>query len=36
MGGTIKAESPAVRKRGTRITLRFPAAPAETANMENA
>ncbi|MBL0372305.1 sensor histidine kinase KdpD [Rhizobium sp. KVB221] len=24
MGGTIKAESPAVRKRGTRFTLRFP------------
>ena len=27
MGGTIKAESPAVQRRGTRITLRFPAAP---------
>ena len=26
MGGTIKAESPAVRKRGTRMTLRFPVA----------
>ena len=24
MGGTIKVESPAVRKRGTRMTLRFP------------
>ena len=36
MGGTIKAESPAVRKRGTRIILRFPvtatddAAPGDT------
>jgi two-component system sensor histidine kinase KdpD len=28
MGGTITAESPAVRRRGTRITLRFPAAAA--------
>ncbi len=25
MGGTIRAESPAVKRRGTRITLRFPA-----------
>jgi two-component system sensor histidine kinase KdpD len=25
MGGTIKAESPAVKKRGTRFVLRFPA-----------
>ncbi len=24
MGGTIKAESPAVRKRGTRMVIRFP------------
>lgn len=24
MGGTIKAESPALKKRGTRITMRFP------------
>ena len=29
MGGTIGAESPAVRKRGTRITLRFPIPAAE-------
>lgn len=29
MGGTIKAESPAVKRRGTRITLRFPIAAAE-------
>jgi two-component system sensor histidine kinase KdpD len=28
MGGTIKAESPAVRKRGTRIVIRLPAADA--------
>lgn len=28
MGGTISAESPAVKRRGTRITLRFPAAEA--------
>jgi two-component system sensor histidine kinase KdpD len=27
MGGTIAAESPAVKRRGTRITLRFPVAP---------
>lgn len=26
MGGTIRAESPAVRKRGTRLVMRFPAA----------
>jgi two-component system sensor histidine kinase KdpD len=25
MGGTIHAESPAVKKRGTRIVMRFPA-----------
>jgi len=35
MGGTIKAESPAVRKRGTRITLRFPVAPADNAAAED-
>lgn len=29
MGGTITAQSPAMRKRGTRLTLRFPAAPAD-------
>ncbi len=29
MGGTIKAESPAVKRRGTRITLRFPVAAAD-------
>ena len=29
MGGTIKAMSPAVRKRGTRFTLRLPLAPKE-------
>lgn len=31
MGGTIKAESPAVRRRGTRLVVRLPAAelPAE-------
>jgi len=27
MGGTIEAQSPAARRRGTRILLRFPAAP---------
>ena len=27
MGGTIKAESPAYKRRGARVTLRFPAAP---------
>jgi two-component system sensor histidine kinase KdpD len=26
MGGTIKAESPAARRRGTRIVVRLPAA----------
>ncbi len=26
MGGTIEAQSPAARRRGTRILLRFPAA----------
>lgn len=30
MGGSIKAESPAVRKRGTRLILRFPAAKPDT------
>lgn len=29
MGGTIEAQSPAVRRRGTRILLRFPAARAK-------
>ena len=29
MGGTVGAESPAVKRRGTRISLRFPIAPAE-------
>ena len=29
MGGTVSAESPAVKRRGTRISLRFPIAPAE-------
>jgi two-component system sensor histidine kinase KdpD len=29
MGGAIVAESPAVKRRGTRITLRFPAAAAD-------
>jgi two-component system sensor histidine kinase KdpD len=29
MGGTIKAISPATRKRGTRISVRLPLAPAE-------
>ena len=27
MGGTIRAESPAVRRRGTRFTMRFPVEP---------
>jgi two-component system sensor histidine kinase KdpD len=31
MGGSIKAESPAVRKRGTRIVIRLPAADAAVA-----
>ena len=32
MGGTIKAESPAQKRKGTRMILRFPveAVPAET------
>ncbi|WP_332700855.1 sensor histidine kinase KdpD [Devosia sp.] len=30
MGGTIKAESPAVRKRGTRFVIRLPLAGADT------
>jgi two-component system sensor histidine kinase KdpD len=30
MGGTIEAQSPAARRRGTRILLRFPAAPMKT------
>ena len=29
MGGTISAQSPAVRRRGTRIVMRFPAAEAQ-------
>jgi two-component system sensor histidine kinase KdpD len=29
MGGTIEAQSPAARRRGTRILLRFPAARIE-------
>ena len=32
MGGTIRAESPAVRKRGTRVTLRFPV-PADAGTL---
>jgi two-component system sensor histidine kinase KdpD len=36
MGGTIAAESPAVKRRGTRITLRFPVAPAEDVPPEQA
>ncbi|ACP23923.1 osmosensitive K+ channel signal transduction histidine kinase [Sinorhizobium fredii NGR234] len=32
MGGRIKAESPALRRRGTRISMRFPAAEAELSN----
>ncbi|ASY67577.1 histidine kinase [Sinorhizobium fredii USDA 205] len=32
MGGHIKAESPALRRRGTRISMRFPAAEAEPSN----
>ncbi|MCX7303484.1 MAG: sensor histidine kinase KdpD [Hyphomicrobiales bacterium] len=35
MGGTIRAESPAVKRRGTRITLRFPAASADDAPPED-
>jgi two-component system sensor histidine kinase KdpD len=31
MGGSINAESPAIRKRGTRITLRFPIPEEEAA-----
>ncbi len=36
MGGTITAESPAVRKRGTRMTLRFPIPKPEGASVEKA
>jgi two-component system sensor histidine kinase KdpD len=32
MGGSIKATSPAIRKRGTRITLRLPLLDKEKAN----
>jgi two-component system sensor histidine kinase KdpD len=34
MGGQIKAESPAVRRRGTRISMRFPAAEADLSERE--
>ncbi len=34
MGGRIKAESPALRRRGTRISMRFPAAEAEASEKE--
>ncbi|MCO5064234.1 MAG: sensor histidine kinase KdpD [Rhizobiaceae bacterium] len=34
MGGTIAAQSPAIRKRGTRIVLRFPIPPAEQERMK--
>ncbi|MCA1369284.1 sensor histidine kinase KdpD [Bradyrhizobium sp. BRP14] len=34
MGGQIKAESPAVRRRGTRISMRFPAAEADLSEKE--
>jgi two-component system sensor histidine kinase KdpD len=30
MGGTIEAQSPAIKKRGTRMILRFPCAPQAT------
>jgi two-component system sensor histidine kinase KdpD len=30
MGGTLKAESPAARRRGTRFVIRLPAMPGET------
>jgi two-component system sensor histidine kinase KdpD len=29
MGGTIRTESPALRKRGTRVVIRLPAADAD-------
>ncbi|WP_373413417.1 DUF4118 domain-containing protein [Ensifer aridi] len=34
MGGQIKAESPAVKRRGTRISMRFPAAEADLSEKE--
>ncbi|WEX77871.1 sensor histidine kinase KdpD [Sinorhizobium numidicum] len=34
MGGRIKAESPALRRRGTRISMRFPVADADLAEKE--
>ena len=34
MGGTIEAQSPAIRKRGTRMVLRFPCASQATAVKE--
>lgn len=36
MGGQIKAESPALRRRGTRISMRFPAAKAEISEKDSA
>ncbi len=36
MGGRIKAESPALRRRGTRISMRFPAAEAEISEKDRA
>ena len=35
MGGTIEAQSPAIRKRGTRMILRFPCAPQATTVKES-
>ena len=34
MGGQIKAESPAIRRRGTRISMRFPAADTNLSGKE--
>ena len=36
MGGQIKAESPALRRRGTRISMRFPAAKPEISEKDRA
>ncbi|MGE0279009.1 MAG: DUF4118 domain-containing protein [Rhizobiaceae bacterium] len=36
MGGSIKVESPAVKKRGTRIAMRFPIPPQDASNAEAA
>jgi len=36
MGGTISVESPAVKRRGTRISLKFPVAPAGEMTVEQA